>query len=332
MGNGSERRGREERKLLKKRKPERVASVQYPDRLKEGEDANEDAAAVTGNPGQSVNQSVFSMITRAGSNTDFHKRFDEESSDSDNDAGTGIPPSMSEPGPTRLKMKIESAMPKQGGAASGSSAKLTAKRLTDDPPERTEIPVLQVEDTESDDPMSHSTLLPPIKPEDESLLRKVLTAGNAPVMSQMLEAHADFISSDDRSDSPRAEVSNLEKKEEQTAKKSLSEQLKDIFSFEDPEEVIAGKETSYGTTKTQETDEEKEYPCWLTQSVLLQGYMYITKRHVCFYAYAPKKSVRLPLAQDTSRLLSLYRIRLSNPATYRSVGSRTRNIHDTGLN
>lgn len=37
-----------------------------------------------------------------------------------------------------------------------------------------------------------------------------------------------------------------------------------------------------------------EYPCWLLQSILLQGYMYITQKHICFYAYIPKKHVGIP--------------------------------------
>ncbi|KKA26004.1 hypothetical protein TD95_002722 [Thielaviopsis punctulata] len=53
---------------------------------------------------------------------------------------------------------------------------------------------------------------------------------------------------------------------------TLAQKLKDIFEFDEPEEVI------------------KEYPCWLLQSVLLQGFMYITARHICFYAYLPKKT------------------------------------------
>jgi len=46
----------------------------------------------------------------------------------------------------------------------------------------------------------------------------------------------------------------------------------EIFGFEKPEKVIS------------------EYRCWLLQSMLLQGYMYVTERHICFYAYLPKKS------------------------------------------
>jgi sterol 3beta-glucosyltransferase len=33
-----------------------------------------------------------------------------------------------------------------------------------------------------------------------------------------------------------------------------------------------------------------EYPCWLLQSVLLQGFLYVTAKHICFYAYLPKKA------------------------------------------
>lgn len=37
-----------------------------------------------------------------------------------------------------------------------------------------------------------------------------------------------------------------------------------------------------------------EYPCYLLQAVLLQGFIYITSKHICFYAYLPKKAVSEP--------------------------------------
>jgi sterol 3beta-glucosyltransferase len=52
----------------------------------------------------------------------------------------------------------------------------------------------------------------------------------------------------------------------------LASRLQDVFNFEEPEEVIA------------------EYPCWLMKSVLLQGYMYVTTNHICYYAYLPQKA------------------------------------------
>jgi sterol 3beta-glucosyltransferase len=30
------------------------------------------------------------------------------------------------------------------------------------------------------------------------------------------------------------------------------------------------------------------------QNVLLQGFMYITAKHICFYSYLPKKTVYFP--------------------------------------
>ena len=71
------------RKLLKKRKPQRGSSVQYPERLKVGEDVHEDVTAAKGMPAQQMNQSVFSMIAAAGSKVDFNARFEDESSDSE---------------------------------------------------------------------------------------------------------------------------------------------------------------------------------------------------------------------------------------------------------
>lgn len=67
----------------------------------------------------------------------------------------------------------------------------------------------------------------------------------------------------------------IERRSKQIAKGkatvTLATRLQQIFEFEQLEEVIS------------------EYPCWLLQSILLQGYMYITQKHICFYAYIPKK-------------------------------------------
>lgn len=71
------------RKLIKKRKPQRSSSLQYPERLKVGNDEHEDVTAAQGMPAQQMNQSVFSMIAAAGSKVDFNARFEDGSSDSE---------------------------------------------------------------------------------------------------------------------------------------------------------------------------------------------------------------------------------------------------------
>ncbi|CAK7237927.1 Sterol 3-beta-glucosyltransferase [Sporothrix eucalyptigena] len=99
-----------------------------------------------------------------------------------------------------------------------------------------------------------------------------------PVMSRMLEAKAELAALRPSFDMDRksGEKSRGSKDGDDDAEdggpSALSRRLMEIFEFDKPEEVI------------------EEYPCWLLQSVLLQGYMYITSRHICFYAYLPKKA------------------------------------------
>ncbi|OAX44896.1 glycosyltransferase family 1 protein [Rhizopogon vinicolor AM-OR11-026] len=51
----------------------------------------------------------------------------------------------------------------------------------------------------------------------------------------------------------------------------LAEKLKGIFELDAIDEVLA------------------EMPCWLLRSVLLQGYMYLTNSHLCFFAHMPSR-------------------------------------------
>ncbi|EGO02719.1 glycosyltransferase family 1 protein [Serpula lacrymans var. lacrymans S7.3] len=52
----------------------------------------------------------------------------------------------------------------------------------------------------------------------------------------------------------------------------LAEKLKEVFDLNDIDEVL-----------------HKEMPCWLLRSVLLQGYMYLTNSHLCFFAHMPAR-------------------------------------------
>ncbi|TFK57644.1 UDP-Glycosyltransferase/glycogen phosphorylase [Heliocybe sulcata] len=51
----------------------------------------------------------------------------------------------------------------------------------------------------------------------------------------------------------------------------LADKLKDVFDLEGIEEVVA------------------EIPCWLLRSILLQGYMFLTNSHLCFFAHMPAR-------------------------------------------
>ncbi|KAF8528029.1 glycosyltransferase family 1 protein [Hysterangium stoloniferum] len=51
----------------------------------------------------------------------------------------------------------------------------------------------------------------------------------------------------------------------------LASKLREIFELDDIQEVVA------------------EMPCWLLRSVLLQGYLYLTNSHLCFFAHIPSR-------------------------------------------
>ncbi|KAG8962323.1 Sterol 3-beta-glucosyltransferase [Tulasnella sp. 425] len=70
-------------------------------------------------------------------------------------------------------------------------------------------------------------------------------------------------------------------------KARLAEKLREVFGLREVEEVIA------------------EMPCWLLRSVLLQGYMYLTSGHLCFFAHMPAREDQVlksgSLAKKASR-------------------------------
>nr|XP_019014859.1 sterol 3-beta-glucosyltransferase [Kwoniella pini CBS 10737]OCF53640.1 sterol 3-beta-glucosyltransferase [Kwoniella pini CBS 10737] len=70
-------------------------------------------------------------------------------------------------------------------------------------------------------------------------------------------------------------------------KEKLAERLMEVFGLDEKEEVL------------------EEMRCWLLRSVMLKGYMYLTKRHICFFANMPDKDNLIvktgPLSKKNSR-------------------------------
>jgi sterol 3beta-glucosyltransferase len=259
------------RKLTKKRREGHQVTIEIPERFKDGDDADEDCTAPRG---QNVymNQSVFGMIAAAGSQVDFNARFDGQSSEDEDSSlredrtETGDKPrheqasASSKPEKHRRKMsenKIIKSLPHLGrkGSKSTASPRRTAS------PAASESPSIDVTPTMMRGP---------------------------PVMSQMLEAQAELSSRPSFDIPRRSEDPEKLNTLEEAGSSSLAIRLMEIFEFDKPEEVIEGQCTE-NLTDIRLT--WTEYPCWLLKSVLLQGYMYITTKHVCFYAYLPKKSV-----------------------------------------
>ncbi|KAK4942481.1 Sterol 3-beta-glucosyltransferase [Elasticomyces elasticus] len=251
----------------------RLPSSHMPARLSLGADAQDDVTAPSRGrnaPAQYMNQSIFSMIAAAGSRTDFNARFDE-SSDSEEE--------IAEEKSTELKGIATPVGPRLPDADAGQpvaihdrdtavdkkSKRLSGHRLVQSLP-RLSARAFKSKGKEPAAPTSPS-------PESDESSESSSNPRDAPVLSRLITAEAEFKENEEAlalTTSPQAQAPRA--RGDSTPQTLLATRLMEIFGFEQPEKVVA------------------EYPCWLLQSVLLQGYLYITKQHICFYAYLPKKS------------------------------------------
>ncbi|KAF2232796.1 glycosyltransferase family 1 protein [Viridothelium virens] len=254
------------RKAIKK-SPQR--SFDIPDRLRDGPDAQDDVTAPKGSAAPYSHQSVFSMIAAAGRKRDFNTRFDEESSEDEApgeaDRKGRVDTTLSPPTISEVEAPTQDTDQKRKHRRKLSEHKLLRS-----------LPKLSLKGSKerksSANPMTQSQFLPP-KEAKESIEQTTESPRNdVPVMSQILKAEQEMDLSEYRADVRVSTDTTTPRRPKRRASTTLAERLKDIFGFDAPEEVIS------------------EYPCWLLQSVLLQGYMYITQKHICFYAYLPKKS------------------------------------------
>ncbi|KAJ6033355.1 hypothetical protein N7444_011126 [Penicillium canescens] len=270
----------------------RPFSDRIPERFKDGDDAQFDFTAPPRGMGTRdgnvhyMQQSLFSMIAAVGSKSDFHTRFDE-SSDSDAEEDVDEKLRISKEKVSSRAPTTSSAVPTSSRAPATSPAPPSAphppiepsesilfgteergrrhrRALTDNKfPQRP--PLLDSKDDAESSPSS--ILMAPTPRRTRSA-----TPRAAPVLSRMVEAQTHF----DSSTGPHSQSnsSNLGEtmEESHSSASALSTRLMEMFGFAQPEKVLV------------------EYACSLLQSMLLQGYMYVTEGHICFYAYLPKKS------------------------------------------
>ncbi|OXV10789.1 hypothetical protein Egran_01449 [Elaphomyces granulatus] len=269
-----------------------MSSHRLPERFKDGDDAQDDVTAppkssrARGGQVQCMQQSIFSIIAAAGSRSGFHARFDD-SSESDGDTekpgghGSGeISPRLAadsgiEGGDAASHSKQRGEREKcdqRRGSQSPSEEKSTEHRrkLSENRLLRS-LPRLPLMNPGSISEPSSRDGSPPASAAWQS---GCMTPRAAPVLSRMIEAQTRF-----GPEASSTENKSLTKKEGPGKRRTLSNpstllstRLMEIFGFEKPEKVIA------------------EYACCLLQNVLLQGYMYVTEGHICFYAYLSQKS------------------------------------------
>ncbi|KAL4808837.1 sterol 3-beta-glucosyltransferase [Aspergillus unguis] len=250
-----------------------------PDRLKEDHgDSQLDYTAPpedskSRNGMQNTQQSVMSLIAAVGSRTESRAPLDDSS---DSDEGTETKPGKSAEKSTAAKDTTSAAgnlnVPPTSEKRTGSKHRGRPHRrsisdhklfqpfksmLLDKEIEQNASPSLE---PSSSGRLSSTTVIP--RP-------RSATPRAAPIMSRMVEARARL---DEEPDSPQSSDGRDESVSPQSQASPLSLRLMEMFEFTTPEKVVV------------------EYPCSLVKSMSLQGYMYITEGHVCFYAFFPRES------------------------------------------
>lgn len=259
-------------------------SLDMPERFKDGDDAQEDVTAPKRNNAMSMNQSLFSMIARAGqhSQTDLGAMQEADSGDSE-DEGKRRASYQGLDGAARLS-RLSSANDFQSAAEEPhekAMGKGKHRRTLSENKLLRSLPKLKVSsrkearpDSQRAQQMSSSQFLPP-KP-SPTLSPTVPDKAPSKAKDKQKEKGAANEETNVRQGfstgrrGRNESAAGLDKSQEPV---TLAKRIQQIFEFDEVEEVIS------------------EYPCWLLQSILLQGYMYITQKHICFYAYLPKKHV-----------------------------------------
>ncbi|KAK4160515.1 family 1 putative glycosyltransferase [Cladorrhinum sp. PSN259] len=294
------------RKLQKKRRDgDHTPTMELPECLRkhdENVDSEEEVLRPQGYSGgmfMNMNQSIFGLIAAAGSQADFADRFETNSSDEDEDDGRTHPMAMTIAGPRGLQAKpSESSSPQlaqttvlgKHGAQSNNKTKaeghhrrkLSDSRLLRSVPGLSRLSVkvgkskssrtkpLEEESAatgeDADDIASGPADLAP------SIEITRTESRTAPVMSRILEARAEMASRPSFDLDRLSGEHSRDPESSDTGPTELAKRLMTIFEFDTAEEVI------------------EEYQCFLLQNVLVKGYMYITTRHIAFYAYLPKKT------------------------------------------
>ncbi|TWU72643.1 Sterol 3-beta-glucosyltransferase [Metarhizium rileyi] len=261
------------RKLLKKRREDTSTTfLELPEPLKhsdsDDEDSPNDPASQRGRAMTvNMNQSIFGLIAAAGSRVDFNTRFDDGSSEEEDSE------QLQTSGGSQDLSQTMVLPPREVDAGRGHRKRLSSghrllKSLATLPKRKGrkhETSRLSTKPMDSEDDTQDSAhLSTSARAQDKQDDRL------APVMSRMLQARAEMASR--ASSDIERRPSDLVATGDSDDPSALAKRLMEIFEFDEPEQVI------------------EEYPCWLLQSVLLQGFLYITAKHICFYAYLPKKA------------------------------------------
>ena len=268
------------RKLQRKRRDgDHTPTMELPERLKECGDHGDSEEEVLGPHGHqggmfmNMNQSIFGLIAAAGSQVDFADRFEGQSSDDEDDGDNAMAMTIaghqgsaqrgqqdtsdgSNVAQTMVLRKPGASGPKSEGRhrrkISESRllrsvpvlARLTSKSKTSKLPNDKTSPTGLIEEKNKEDADTAATA-------DAAVPGIEFTRAEgrlAPIMSRMLEARAEMAARPsfdlDRLSGEQTRVADSS----ETGPTELAKKLKEIFEFEEPEEVIEGKKTTSRTS------------------------------------------------------------------------------------
>lgn len=223
-----------------------------PERLRNGDDAGEEE--ITANSEgptmyMDMNQSIFGLIAAAGSRVDFTDRFQPPSSD---EGESGDSEAENEPIARTTIFRRHAKSPKPDDKAHHrrklSDHKLLRSlpalprfgrsRLKKDQSPRVKSPAAGPSDSKSDDVFSDGGTSQSV--DDDIVDEKRL----APVMSRMLEAQAEMAARPSFDIETASGGAGLIAEGDEIS--PLARKLKEIFEFDEPEEVIEGMCTPFG--------------------------------------------------------------------------------------
>lgn len=263
------------------------------------EDENEDVTAPKRKDTLSMNQPFLAMIARAGqqSQTDLTATVEEDSGDSDGGSPQRAPVYGFD-GASRLSRISKSNIFQRPSREPDRNTLTKHRRGLSDHKLIQSLPRLKMPsrktnqaETQVAQDMSSSQILAPPEPhvnDSGGHSQDEVTVASKPKgkgRTSNDEISVERRRASDRRNRDGSSTSAGKGK----APGTLAERLQQIFEFESLEEVISGEEDD---SKPTQLLTPAEYPCWLLQSILLQGNMYITQKHICFHAYIPKKHVR----------------------------------------
>ena len=226
------------RKLTKKKRDDRRVTMEIPERFEDGDDADEDCTAPKGQNGL-INQSVFGMIAAAGSQADFHARFDGQDSDDEEDETT-------EPDDaTRLSEASSDPTTSKPSTDERRSRHMFHRRKLSDSKLLRSLSQLGIKNRTKHSQLSTASS-DPVTPEKIKDTERDHAARSPfkgpPIMSQMLEAKAAAVQrasfDSRRSDYIPGQSDGADGAEGSPS--DLAIRLMEIFEFESPELVIDG--------------------------------------------------------------------------------------------